>query len=31
MPRGENEHVRVVAMQWHSSGSEVPLGLPVSL
>ena len=23
----KTEHVRVVAMQWHSSGSEVPLGL----
>jgi hypothetical protein len=25
------EHVRVVALRWHSSGSEVRLGLPESL
>ena len=25
----KTQHVRVVAMRWHSSGSEVRLGLPV--
>jgi hypothetical protein len=27
----KTEHVRVVALRWHSSGSEVRLGLPVGL
>jgi hypothetical protein len=27
----KTEHVRVVAMRWYSSGSEVRLGLQVSL
>ena len=27
----KNEHVRVVALRWHSSGSAVRLGLPVGL
>jgi hypothetical protein len=27
----KTEHVRVVLLRWHSSGSEVRLGLPVGL
>jgi hypothetical protein len=27
----ETERVRLVALRWHSSGSEVSLGLPVGL
>jgi len=27
----KTEHVRVVALRWHSSGIEVRLGLPVGL
>ena len=27
----ETKRVRVVALRWHSSGSEVRLGLPVGL
>jgi hypothetical protein len=27
----ETERVRLVALRWHSSGSEVRLGLPVGL
>jgi hypothetical protein len=27
----KTEHVRVVALRWHSCGSEVRIGLPVGL